>query len=357
VIEEAFDLMAKFLKVIGAAVALILLLLFYNVARHLVFWGPTETVTFESGGTSLVGTLAKPRGSGLFPAVIVLLGSGPETRNGPGYRINAKNMLRHGFAVLIFDKRGSGDSGGDLDTATFADFAADAEAAVRYLASRDDIDGDAIGLLANSESGWYSAEVAADTRKVAFIINRVGPPLPWIDTVSWEVRNEFVDAGIAEADIESLLAVTERRWRFYAAAGKNPELAAGTERQAIDAEIARLRQSVPHADEVLPEKVRDYDPDFYRSYAIDATYDPDIYLRQIDIPLLYVFGGRDVNIPTARSVEYLELLKNDYRGTVDIRVYPKLGHPLATWRGVFHGGYPPDYLSFSGEWAQSQLSD
>lgn len=349
--------MAKILKVIGGAVALVLVLLSYNAARHLVFWGPTETVAFENQGTSLIGTLAKPGGSAPFPAVIVLLGSGPETRNGPAYRINAKNMLRHGFAVLIFDKRGSGDSAGDLEKATFADFAADAKAAVRYLASRDDIDADRIGLLTNSESGWYSAEVAADTQKVAFIINRVGPPLPWIDTVSWEVRNEFIDAGVAEADIESLLAVTERRWRFYAEAGKNPELADGAERQAIDAEIARLRQSVPHADEVLPEKVRDYDADFYRGYAIDATYDPDIYLRKIDIPLLYVFGGRDVNVPTTRSVEYLESLKSDYRGSIDIRVYPTLGHPLATWRGVFHGGYPPDYLSFSGEWARSQIID
>ena len=349
--------MKKFLRVIGGVVALILILLFYNAARHLVFWVPTETVTFESDGTSLVGTLAKPRGSVPFPAVIVLLGSGPETRNGPAYRVNAMNMLRHGFAIFIFDKRGSGDSGGDLGTATLADFATDAKAAVRYLASRDDIDGDKIGLLANSESGWYSAEVAADTRKVAFIINRVGPPLPWIDTVSWEVRNEFIEAGVAEANIESLLAVTERRWRFYAEAGKNPELADGAERQAIDAEIARLRQSVPQADEVLPEKVRDYDADFYRGYAIDATYDPDIYLRKIDIPLLYVFGGRDVNVPTTRSVEYLESLKSDYRGSIDIRVYPTLGHPLATWRGVFHGGYPPDYLSFSGEWARSQIID
>ena len=110
------------------------------------------------------------------------------------------------------------------------------------------------------------------------------------------------------------------------------------------------------ANEVLPEKVRDYDADFYRSYAIDANYDPDIYLRQIDIPLLYVFGGRDVNVPTDESVAYLESLKSDYTGLIDIRVYPQLGHSMATWKGVFHGGYPPDYLSFVGEWAQSHIT-
>ena len=347
---------AKVTKILGAVLALVLLLLAYNGTRHLVFWGSTETVNFPSGDLSIVGTFAKSAGDGAFPAVVVLLGSGRETRSGPGYRVNASNMLRHGFAVLIYDKRGSGDSGGDFDTATFAEFAADAAAAVRYLANRDDIDGSRIGLLTNSESGWFSPQVAVETDQVAFIINRVGPPLPWLDTVLWEVRNEFLDAGIAEVDLEPLLAITERRWRFYIDAGNDPQLAEAPEREAINAELEHLRKTVPLAEEVLPEKVRDYDADFYRSYAIDSAYDPDRYLRQLDIPLLYVFGGRDVNVPTTDSVAYLEALKSVYPGTIDILVYPELGHAMATWRGVLHGGYPPDYLAFVGQWALSQIA-
>jgi len=110
------------------------------------------------------------------------------------------------------------------------------------------------------------------------------------------------------------------------------------------------------ADEVLPARALDYDPDVYHSYAIDAAYDPGPYLRRLDIPLLFVFGGRDVNIPTQASVAYLGKLESDYRGTIDVRVYPQLGHPMATWRGLLHGGYPPDYLAFYGEWAQSQIT-
>ena len=347
---------ARSLRILGLVFALVLLLVAYNVVRHLVFWGATETVTFYSGDISLVGTFAKPDGDGPFPAVVVLLGSGTETRSGPAYRINAANMLRHGFAVLIFDKRGSGDSGGIFETATFAEFADDAKAAVHYLAGRKDINENKIGLFANSESGWYSAQVAAETQQVAFIINRVGPPLPWLDTVTWEVRNELTDKGIAEPDIETLLAAAERRWRFYAKVGNDPSLFDDPEREMINAELLHLRRSVPLADEVLPEKVRDYDADFYRSYAIDATYDPDFYLRQIDIPLLYIFGGRDVNVPTEKSVVYLETLKSDYSGTIDIKVYRQLGHSLATWNGVFHAGYPPDYLSYVGTWARSHVA-
>ena len=78
-------------------------------------------------------------------------------------------------------------------------------------------------------------------------------------------------------------------------------------------------------------------------------------MRKIDIPLLYVFGGRDVNIPTERSVEFLEAFRSEYGGTLDIHVYPELGHPMATWRGILHGGYPPDYLAYVGKWAQEKV--
>ena len=339
------------LKIVGAVLALMMLLLAYNVLAHLVFWGSKETISVSSEGVSIACTFAKPADEGVFPAVIVLLGSGPETRDGPAYRINASNMLRHGFAILICDKRGAGDSGGDFDAATFHQFAADAKASVAYLAGRDDIDAARIGLLANSESGWFSAQVAAETGQVAFIVNRVGSPLSWVDTVLWEVRNELLDAGIDESDADSILAANERRWRFYIAAADNPSIANGPELASINAELERLRETIPGADEFLPEKAQE-DAEFFRSFAADAAYDPAEDLRRIDIPLLYVFGGRDVNIPTQRSVEFLETFRDEYAGTIDIRVYPDLGHPMATWRGILHGGYPPDYLAYVGDWAK-----
>jgi len=332
-------------------------LLAYNVIRHIVIWSPVESISFESDRETIGCMFAKPDDADRYPAVLQLLGSGPENSSGPGYRISVKNALRHGFAVLVCDKRGVGASSGNFDTATFAEFAEDAKNAVHYLALRPDVDPSRIGLLTTSESGWYAPQVAVETGQVAFIANRVGPPLPWMDTVLWEVRNEFLEAGIDESGLAPLLEITERRWRFYREVGKHPELSDGPERAAIDAELLRLRTEVPGAGELLPEKAAKYDPDFYRSYAIDASYDPPSYLRQLDIPLLYVFSGADVNIPTEKSVAFLEKFRKEYGGTIDIHVYPGLDHPMATWRGFLHGGYPPDYLSRVGKWIQSKSRD
>ena len=349
--------MVKIAKTIGVLLTLVLTLVAYNVLRHLVYWGATEDVSIASEGASLACTFSKPGDAGPYPAVLELLGSGPETRGGPGYRVNANNMLRHGFAILICDKRGSGDSTGDFKKATFEQFAEDAAASVHYLAQRQDVRPGRIGLFTNSESGWYAPQVATETGQVAFIINRVGPPLPWLDTVLWEVRNEFLDVEISKADLPPLLAITEQRWRFYIDVHKGTQLAEGSAREAIDAELANLRQTVPNAAEALPTQVMDYDADTYRSFAVDASYVPEHYLRQIEIPLLYVFGGTDVNVPTEQSLAFLEQFELEYRSTIDTVLSPDLGHSLVTWRGLLHVGYPPDFMHQVGEWAQQVVND
>ncbi|MDH5311467.1 MAG: hypothetical protein OEY08_16065, partial [Gammaproteobacteria bacterium] len=315
-----------------------------------------EDVSFMNGEVRLVGTLYRPGTEGTFPAVIVLHGSGPETRAEPSYRIEARTMLDRGFAVLLYDKRGAGESGGDLQTATYEDLAADAVAAIRYLEEQSDIDAGRIGLWTNSESGWFGPQVAAESGKVAFIANRVGPPLSWVDTVIWEARNDFLADGIAAADLDALLAVTLWRWSYYRAAAENPSLAEGQERNAVNAEMARVRSSVEGAERVMNEQVADYDPVFYRNFAARAAYDPDPWLRRIGVPLLYVFAENDINVPTADAVAYLDALRRNYPAGISVHVYPDLGHSLFTWRGLLSAGYPPDYLPMVGSWAEAQVA-
>jgi len=342
---------------LGVIVAVPLLLVAWTALRYLPLWHHSEHVSFTNGDVRLEGELFKPSIDGPLPAVIVLHGSGPETMREPSYRIEARAMLDRGFAVLLYDKRGAGSSTGSLETATYEDFAADAIAAVRYLESRDDIDAARIGLWTNSESGWFGPQVAAQSGNVAFIANRVGPPLPWVDTVIWEARNDFRAAGIAEGDLDMLVAVTLWRWSYYRAAGEDPALAAGPERDAVNAEMARVYASVEGAEHVMNEQVAAYDPGFYRTFAARSAYDPGRWLRRIDVPLLYIFGETDINVPTAEAVAYLDDLRRTYPSEISVHVYPGLGHSLFTWSGLLSAGYPQDYLPLVADWARAQVSD
>lgn len=341
------------LRILLGILALFVGILLFNYLRYQVFWHPTETVEFDSDGVMIRGTLIKPDRTGVFPAVIMLHGSGPDVTSDPSYHLTANTLVRNGAAVLLYDKRGVGMSDGDFETALYGDFVNDAVAAVNYLSNRADVDNERIALHGNSEGGWFTAEVAHRTGQVASIFNRAGPPLPWITTVLWEVRNEFLEAGVAEADLDGLQAITERRWRYYIAAGNDADSVFSPERDAVNARLTELRASVPVAGQVLPEKVADYDESRYAAFAADYAYDPQPFLRQIDVPMQYVFGEVDVNIPTAQSAEFLEAFRTTTGKDIEVFVIDDAGHSFVGFSGVFTAGFRPEYVDLLASWGRN----
>ena len=338
-------------KIIGALLLFAILLFGYNYLRFVVFWAPTEAVAFESEpGITIRGTLIKPADSGVFPAVVMLHGSGPESRSGPGYRVLSNMIVRSGVAVLLYDKRGVGVSDGDFESALYDDFVNDAVAAVRYLATRDDIDAGNIGVHGNSEGGWFTPEVAHRTGQVAYIFNRVGPPLSWIDNVIWEMRNDLLAGGVPESALPVLLDITKRRWQYYVDAGRDPSLAESPERDAINEELARLIAETPAAQSQMPAELPHYDPDLYAGYAVNFGYDPRPHLEAIDIPMMYTFAEQDINVPTAESVAFLEAFREQYGKDIRIEVIEGVGHPMAGPSGLFAAGYVPDFVDVVERW-------
>jgi pimeloyl-ACP methyl ester carboxylesterase len=342
-------------KFLGVVLLLVAVLFGYNVLRFMVFWAPSEEVAFESEpGVTIRGTLVKPAGDGNFPAVVMLHGAGPEERDGPGYRVLSNAIVRSGVAVLLYDKRGVGESDGDFESALYADFVADAMAAVRYLASRDDIDAGNIGVHGNSEGGWFTPEIAYRTGQVAYIFNRVGPPLSWIDNVIWEVRNDLLAAGVPAESVEPLLDNTKRRWEYYIAAGSDPSLAHGPVRDAIDEELKRLVAATPAALSELPAELPPYDPKLYADYAANFGYDPGPFLEAIDIPMIYTFGKNDINVPTEDSVAFLESFRKEFEKDIRIEAYDGVGHYMAGWTGLLSGGYIPPFVKTLEDWYSAQ---
>jgi len=93
-----------------------------------------EAVQFDCGGDSLVGILAipdEPRSTG-----IVLIVGGPQYRVGSHrqFTLLSRDVASDGFAVLRFDVRGMGDSGGA--SRDFRDIREDISAAIETLQRR-----------------------------------------------------------------------------------------------------------------------------------------------------------------------------------------------------------------------------
>ncbi len=74
----------------------------------------------------------------------------------------ARVLIRHGYGVLLFDRRGEGESDGDPNAFGWsAD--KDIEAAVAYLQTRTDVDRDRIGGIGLSVGGETLLQTAADS--------------------------------------------------------------------------------------------------------------------------------------------------------------------------------------------------
>lgn len=122
----------------------------------------TTEVSFFSEGDRIAGLWRTPDdGDGPFRAIV----------QGPGWLglKDAKLYVRYhealtaaGFAVLVFDYRGFGDSGGDRGVLSPGRQLQDLVNAVTYLTTRDDVVADAIGAFGTGGTGGGNSILLAD---------------------------------------------------------------------------------------------------------------------------------------------------------------------------------------------------
>ena len=89
-------------------------------------------------------------------------------RKGPQRK--ARMLARHGYGVLLFDRRGEGRSEGEPNSWGWGGDA-DIKAAIAYLQRRPDVDPDRIGGIGLSVGGELMIEAAAETDELAAVVS------------------------------------------------------------------------------------------------------------------------------------------------------------------------------------------
>ena len=82
----------------------------------------------------------------------------------------ARLLARHGYGVLLFDRRGEGESEGDPNTLGWVGNR-DVKAAIAFLQARPDVDGDRIGALGLSVGGEVLLQTAAETDELKAVVS------------------------------------------------------------------------------------------------------------------------------------------------------------------------------------------
>ncbi len=242
-------------------------------------WIRSQDVLLHSDGVTLAATLALPRWKqGPFPAMVIVHGSGPTRRRDQrGY---VRRLVPHGIAVLLYDKRGVGASGGTYGVIGVSDseerlgqLADDAVAAAFWLKEHAEIDPQRIGLLGGGQAGWIMPLAASRSEAVRFVVSISGPAV----TVGQEIH------------------------------------------------YSRLTGSDPgHYEDLQEEEIRT------RMAAFDGPhgYDPAPALEAMNVPSLWILGGQDRSVPTELTVRKLQALKDRRPGQLEFHVFPQGNHAI-----------------------------
>ncbi len=132
----------------------------------------SKIVTLEVEGLKIVGQLYLPGGDDQapYPTVCVCHGipSGAPPDPGDGsYPLLAERICQEGLAVFIFNFRGTGVSGGNLD---MLGWARDLKAAIDYLCTLPELDRSHLSLLGFSGGAAVSIHVASRDTRISSVV-------------------------------------------------------------------------------------------------------------------------------------------------------------------------------------------
>jgi pimeloyl-ACP methyl ester carboxylesterase len=280
-------------------------------------------VKVPANGFVLAGTLSRPAQTsrGRLPAVVLVGGSGPIDRDGLVYGIPvlgeiAGALADAGYAVLRYDKRGVGQSGGRAETAGLNEYAEDARAAVQWLADRKDVEPKRVVLIGHSEGGTVALLAASKDKKVRAVGLLATPGTTGAEVVLAQQQRMLSTSRMSAEEKQAAIDL-QRRIHDAVVTGKGWEQLPLTVRRAVDtAEFQTLLLNDP--TKVIPN------------------------VRQ---PILILQGALDTQIEPSNADRLEALAKaRKHPAPVDVVRVPGVNHLLvpATTGDIDEYGSLPD---------------
>jgi uncharacterized protein len=287
----------------------------------------TQPFEFSFRESHLRGFIDFPAGPGPHPAALVLHGSGgTDVFHGSleynGQYTALRDTFRSvGVATVIWDKAGNGCSTGSYSSGNpIRERAGEAVAALRALKERGDIDASRMGLWAISQGAWAAPMAAVQVADVRFLILVSTPARDAVSQLEYQALTALRGNGTPEPELRVAATHLRRAFAIMRAGGSVEDYAAAL---APLQKYAALREMGFMVGT----------PDSYRAWqnSVDFQYRPDTALRELQQPVLAVFGGRDVLVDWRDSVPILrESLGTGGNKNLTIKIFPNADHNLMT---------------------------
>ena len=163
----------------------------------LIFTHETKTITFQSGNFKIVGELRIQETNVNHPLVIMVHSDGPAYLT---YFAKVKKSILHaGYATLMWDKSGFGESTGNFSNERgLADRASILGDVVKFKKKHAEIDSSRIGVWGISQAGYIMPLAIRQTDDIKFIIVAGCPGMNGIDQTAYLIRKQLIFEGLPE---------------------------------------------------------------------------------------------------------------------------------------------------------------
>ena len=303
-------------------------------------------------GITIAGTLSIPSAKGPFPAILMITGNGPHTRDqmiskSPMFKMLGDHFARQGFVVLRTDARGYGKSTGpnDHEQNTTADRVADNKAAIAFLLSRNEADKGRIILFGHSEGAMIAGALAAADPNIAMTVLLATSALRGDEVVSRQLEGNLTRRGAEPKNAAAVRAQFMKFAKFVVDGGSEGEefdklaldfLAAhGVEKEKLDLKLAR-------------SLIVGYLKSPWAKYFF--SYDPVVDLSRINTPVFAIFGENDTNVPWRVHLPALvDALSHAGSNDHTIRIIPNQDHFFFEFEGKRQEKHTPGKMQIADE--------
>ena len=275
-------------------------------ARRVVVSRPgDEQARIPANGFTLAATISKPGtpGDKPLPAVVLVGGSGPTDRDETVYGIPIFGQLANaladaGFLVVRYDKRGVGQSGGRVESATLADFADDLRAVVKVTSERKDVDRKRLAVVGHSEGGAVAMLAASRDNRIAALVLAGATGVTGADLNLYQVSHAMERSNRSEVERQSTIDL-QKKIQTAVLSGSGWE-------------------SLP------PALRRQADTPWFQSF---LAFDPAKVMSGIDLPILIAHGELDTQVPPSNADRLETLAKARKKARpVDVVKVPGVNH-------------------------------
>jgi pimeloyl-ACP methyl ester carboxylesterase len=283
----------------------------------------TET-KFKGAGVSLAGRLVLPEGEGRVP--IVVLVHGAEHDSALEFYDLQRMFPAMGIGVFVYDKRGTGASGGQY-TQDFLLLANDAIAAAGEARRLAGARAGAVGYQAGSQGGWV-APLAARIAPVDFVIVGFGLAVSPLEedreAIAYDMQRQgfgpdVIARAMRIADATATILLSNFRSGYEQLDALKHEYGKQPWFKSVHGNVTFALLAMP------AEELRQKGPVLLAG--TPWQYDPMPVLRNLDTPQLWILGGKDADAPSAGTLRRLRELQAGGR-PITVTVYPQAEHGI-----------------------------